>query len=150
MNAKTNRWNLNLHYHQLLLKQIPEHSKTALDVGCGEGQLTFDLSELGLGATGIDLHSPCIDEAKAQNVEGASFVVGDFLEYPFEPNSFDCVFSVATLHHVDFVVGIRKLRALVSPGGVLAIISFARPATLNDYVLAVAGRLTKLYRRIAG
>jgi len=144
------RWNLNLHYHKLLLGCIPENAKTALDVGCGEGQLTFDLADLGLTSTGIDLDLPCIESARTKSTERTSFIVGDFLEYPLEPGSYDCVLSVATLHHVELLAGIRRLKSLVSPDGTLAVISFARPVTLSDYLLAVAGRVLKLYRRLTG
>jgi len=38
------RWNLNTHYHRVVLDDIPAGALTALDVGSGNGLLSFDLA----------------------------------------------------------------------------------------------------------
>ena len=33
-------WDHNNHYHSFLLKQLPAHCKTILDIGCGTGEFS--------------------------------------------------------------------------------------------------------------
>ena len=37
------RWNHNIHYHGVILKEVLEGVRMALDVGCGNGLLTREL-----------------------------------------------------------------------------------------------------------
>jgi 2-polyprenyl-3-methyl-5-hydroxy-6-metoxy-1,4-benzoquinol methylase len=147
------RWNHNLHYHALLLAALPAGARHVLDVGCGEGILTREVAARAAHVVGIDLHAPSLALARVgggpANVE---WVQGDFLTHPFAPASFDAVVSVATLHHVDAAAGLARMRELVRPGGVVALIGLARDAALADYAFAAAGlaaswahRATKTY-----
>ena len=54
MASEDPRWNLNVHYHRVALDAIPKGARTALDVGCGDGLLTFDIADRGLLVTGLD------------------------------------------------------------------------------------------------
>ncbi len=75
-------------------------------------------------------------------------MVGEVLTYPFEPASFDVVASVATLHHMDATAGLTRLRNLVAPGGVLAIVGLARPDLPADIPREIAAFVTgRIYRR---
>jgi SAM-dependent methyltransferase len=119
------RWNGNIHYHPLVLRAIPEGAQRALDIGCGEGTLPRKLRQVVPHVTGIDLHTPSLDEAR-EHMDDIDYVVGDFLTYPFEPASFDLIACVATLHHVDAAAGLERMRDLLRPGGRLVIIGLAR------------------------
>lgn len=145
------RWNLNIHYHATILRHAPSHGK-ALDIGCGDGLLAFDMVDHGLQVTGIDPDQPSIDRASSdpRASERASFVCGDIFTHPFELNSFDLVAANAMLHHVDALDGLRRMRELVSPGGVVALVGFARPSGLADHLRAVAGALFKRARQLRG
>ena len=75
------------------MSDIPRGS--LLDIGCGAGHHSKDLSSLGYEVTGIDLSINGL--MQAQNVSKAhnqniSFVVGDVENLPFDDNSFDVVF----------------------------------------------------------
>jgi SAM-dependent methyltransferase len=48
-------WNHNNHYHSFLLRHVPPHCQTALDVGCGTGAFTRQLALLAQQVTGFDL-----------------------------------------------------------------------------------------------
>ncbi|MFC4586016.1 class I SAM-dependent methyltransferase [Sphaerisporangium corydalis] len=142
------RWNHNIHYHPRILRAIPAGAQHALDVGCGEGMLTRDLRRTIPHVTGIDLHAPSITQARehqnnvAQSLEHPSdidYVLSDFLTHPFEPASFDFIASVATLHHMDAATGLARMRDLLRPGGVLAIIGLARSTMPNDLPRDLAG-----------
>lgn len=73
-----------------ILKKFP-NAASALDIGCGEGQLLIQLEERGISATGIDISDIGINEAK-KRVSG-SLIVGDFEQFSFpDTTSFDLVF----------------------------------------------------------
>lgn len=132
------RWNHNTHYHPVLLRAVPPDARSALDVGCGEGTLARDLARCVPAVTGIDADPASIAAARAQGGR-VDYVLGDVLEHPFGAESFDVVTSVATLHHLDARRGLIRLRALLRPGGTLAILGLARPVWPRDLPYEVAG-----------
>src|SRR5436190_20508751 len=93
------RWNLNVHYHRVVLDAVPLSASTALDIGAGDGLLSFDLAARGLDVTGIDTDAQSVKRAEADPRASvrARFVVGDVFTYPFEVESFDVVSSIAML-----------------------------------------------------
>ncbi|WP_370525981.1 class I SAM-dependent methyltransferase [Cellulomonas sp. JH27-2] len=123
------RWNHNTHYHRLVLDAVPRGATSALDIGCGEGVLARELAEHVDRVVGIDLDQPSIDLARAAG-GGVDYVLGDALTYPLD--SADVVASVATLHHVDARVGLRRFAELVRPGGRLVVVGLARIDGLRD------------------
>jgi 2-polyprenyl-3-methyl-5-hydroxy-6-metoxy-1,4-benzoquinol methylase len=134
------RWNLNIHYHRVVLDAVPAGAANALDIGCGDGLLSFDLARLGLDVVGIDPDAPSIDRAREDPCasERTSFVCADVFTHPFEPSSFDVVAANAMLHHVDAQAGLRRMRELVRPGGVV-VVGFATPSSPADLALIATG-----------
>jgi len=61
--------------------------------------------------------------------------------HPFEPASFDAVVSVATLHHLGTEAGPLRLRELVRPGGVLAIVGLASSELPRDLAREIAAAI---------
>ena len=63
----------------------------------------------------------------------------DAKQIPYEPASFDCVFAMGMLHHVeahhfDYVerpTALREIRRVLSPGGVLVYWEFSRTADMR-------------------
>ncbi len=152
MASDDQRWNLNIHYHRVVLESIPSAARTALDVGSGDGVLSFDLADRGLQVTGLDTDAASVQRAASDDraSEKTRFVVGDLFTVALEPASFDVVASVAMLHHVDAEAGIRRMRDLVGPGGVLVIVGFASPSGMGDRVRAIAGFSLKRYAQLRG
>lgn len=146
------RWNLNIHCHPAILGSVPTAATTALDVGCGDGLLTFDLAARGLRVVGIDPHAPSIERATADPLatERSVFVNADFFTHPLEPESFDVIASNAMLHHVDATRALRRMKELVRPGGVVAIVGFARPSGLADHARSAAGVFLKHGHKVSG
>ena len=146
------RWNLNIHYHRVVLDAIPRGARTALDVGCGDGLLSFDIAARGLLVTGLDNDAASIRRATSDRraSEATQFVVGDLFTVPLRPESFDLVASIAMLHHVDARAGLRRMRQLVPPGGVLVIVGFATASGIWDRARAVAGMVFKWAKRLTG
>ncbi|WP_433519665.1 class I SAM-dependent methyltransferase [Nonomuraea sp. CA-143628] len=141
------RWNHNIHYHPRILHAVPDGARRALDVGCGEGMLARELRRAVPEVIGIDLDAPSIDQAREQS-DDVDYVLGDFLTHPFEPASFDVVASVATLHHMDAVSGLARMRDLLRPGGVLAIVGLARSTMPRDLPRALAGVAVGTFHRV--
>jgi SAM-dependent methyltransferase len=69
------------------------------------------------------------------------------LTFPFEPCSFDLVTSVASLHHLDAETALARLRDLLRPGGVLAVVGLAR-SSLTGLPIDVAAVLANHLRRL--
>ncbi|GAB4583628.1 class I SAM-dependent methyltransferase [Nocardia sp. IFM 10818] len=142
------RWNGNIHYHRLLMDAVPARGDV-LDVGCGEGMLARRLHARGARVTGIDLDEPGIEQARKQSPGGEiEYVCGDFLSYPFQPESFDGIVSVATLHHMAAAAGLKRMRELLRPGGTLAVVGLARDVLPRDLPWVLAGTAAFTWHRL--
>jgi len=119
------RWNHNIHYYPLILDAIPPGAQAALDVGCGEGMLCRQLRERVPRVVGIDADPASIAMATSAGGD-IEYVRGDFLSRDFVPESLDLIASVAALHHMDVAQALTRMRELLRPGGVLAIVGLAR------------------------
>lgn len=140
------RWSHNLHYHPVVIGAIPAGCERAVDVGCGEGTLTRHIRAIVPDVTGIDLDQPSVDLARAHpDASDIRYLRGDFLSYPFAAGSFDFVSSVAALHHMDAAAALRRMRALLRPGGVLAVLGLARPRYPADAPAELAGLIAHRY-----
>ena len=126
------RWNPNLHAQGLLLRQhVPAGAQRGIDVGCGEGETARRLRRFVPSVVGVDRHEPSIEEARSHG-DDIEYVLGDLASVELPARSFDVVSSVAMLHHMDQCEGLRLLTELVAPGGVLLVVSHAKPA-FRDY-----------------
>jgi SAM-dependent methyltransferase len=147
--ADPKRWNHNIHYHRVILDAIAPGARRALDVGCGEGMLARRLREMMPEVVGIDTDQASIDTARSGH-GGVEYVLGDFLTYPFEPESFDLIASVATLHHLDAGDALHRMQVLLRPGATLVIVGLAR-RTMADLPYEVAGAVaTRFLQRRHG
>jgi SAM-dependent methyltransferase len=62
--------------------------------------------------------------------------------------SFDLIVSVATLHHMDAGAALTRMRALLRPGGTLAIVGLARPTRPSDLPYEIGGLIAhQIHRR---
>jgi SAM-dependent methyltransferase len=126
-------WNHNLHYHPVLLAAVPQRCERALDVGCGEGVFARKLLPSVATVTAIDRDQDVIETAR--RLEAGSeidYLVGDFMTFPLEPESFELVVCVAALHHMDEEAALRRMADLLRPGGTLAVLGLARSRYPRD------------------
>jgi SAM-dependent methyltransferase len=135
-------------YHSTILGSIPAGCQSALDVGCGLGQLTRALRTVVPHVIGIDKDRLSIDHARADAGGGdITYLHGDFLSWHFAPESFDMIAAVASLHHMDAEAALARMRDLLRPGGVLAVVGLARGSTPVDLALTIAAAVgARLHR----
>jgi SAM-dependent methyltransferase len=110
-------------------------TERVLDAGTGTGTLALGISPHAREVVGVDLVPELLSEARrlASTRENVSFVEGDVLALPFEPESFDLAASSRTLHHVARPeLLISELARVTRPGGdVLLIDQLASPDPLE-------------------
>ena len=73
---------------------IPKINLNALDIGCGTGEMSLLLAQLGHSVTGIDLSENmlCVADEKARKKGlNIKFLKGDAEDPPFESNEFDVI-----------------------------------------------------------
>ncbi|GLE54629.1 class I SAM-dependent methyltransferase [Mycobacterium montefiorense] len=124
-------WNINIHYDALLESAVPREARRVLDVGCGDGFLAARLSRRIPDVVALDLDGPVLQ--RAQHRFGSApvrWTHGDVMTA--ELPCFDAVVSNAALHHLsDTGAALRRLAALVRPGGALGVVTFVRPSLRN-------------------
>lgn len=101
-----------MNYHYFFIENV-NPSDTVLDVGCGNGALTFDLSEKAKKVVGIDISSSNIRFAKARyNSDNIEYHVGDAIHYRLK-SKFDVIVLSNMLEHIeDRVAFLKKMRTL--------------------------------------
>lgn len=96
--------------------------KRVLDAGCGAGR--FAEIALALGATVVAIdYSSAVDACRANHPsENLLVVQADIYALPFEPASFDFVYSLGVIQHTpDVERAVKALVAPLKPGGTLVI-----------------------------
>jgi len=97
----------------------------ALDFGCGSGNLTRHLIDLGVLTVSADLSDDFLDEIRRKfSVTGRSETLKlngvDLTNVP--DAQFDLVATYSVLHHVpDYLAIVREMGRVIKPGGVLYI-----------------------------
>lgn len=125
-------WNHNLHYRELILEQVNPAMRTALDVGCGEGELAEALSIRGLSVTGLDVNGDVLAVAHERGCD-VTWVQGDVLDGSLAGEQFDLVTAVASIHHLpDFGDALTRLAERLAPGGKLVVLGLGRSSTPMD------------------
>jgi demethylmenaquinone methyltransferase/2-methoxy-6-polyprenyl-1,4-benzoquinol methylase len=103
---------------------------SALDVACGSGKLTVELSRLA-GPSGRVLgldFSPEMLAVARRDHPGIEFREGDALNLPFEDGSFDASTIAFGLRNLaDPVRGLREMLRVIKPGGKAVVLEFVRP-----------------------
>ncbi|MHB8662502.1 MAG: class I SAM-dependent methyltransferase [Acidimicrobiales bacterium] len=90
-----------------------------LDVGCGGGGFMAVARARGWESVGVDIHRPSIDFARERGLEA---VLGTVMDLEQPPGFFDAAVTIQALEYMAApwdVLG--RLRALLRPGGVVAI-----------------------------
>ncbi|MFS4091290.1 class I SAM-dependent methyltransferase [Streptomyces sp. AF1A] len=132
-------WDHNAHYHRWLLRRLPRRFATALDVGCGTGDLARLLAARAAQVDAIDADPGVLVRARELTSPTAP-VAYTLAEAPkgLPPGPYDVVTCVAVLHHLPFADTLTRLREGLAPGGTLVVVGCARAASGADHALGLA------------
>lgn len=99
----------------------------ALDVGCGEGRVSRELTALGYAVTGVDA-VPALVEAAAQARSARDYAVADAAALPFEDGRFERVVAYNLLMNVaDVPATVREMARVLHPGRGELVVSLVHP-----------------------
>jgi ubiquinone/menaquinone biosynthesis C-methylase UbiE len=152
-------WTQNNHYHDFLLRHVPQDCTHALEIGCGTGAFSRRLAQRAQRVTAIDLSSEMIRVARSRSnhLSNIDFEVADLMSRDFPAGHFDCIATIATLHHLPLRPALLKLIDTLRPGGVLIVLdlfetesnllklSGARDAMLNAVAAGISVSLRLIH-----
>jgi len=127
-------WDHNSHYHPFVLGQLPLRLGEALEVGCGTGTFARLLAERCEDVLALDLSPRMVEAARSKAHPNVEYLVADAASWEFPSGRFDCVVSIATLHHLPLGPMLAKMRDALRPGGTLLVLDLYRAGTVADRV----------------
>ena len=134
-------WTPNNHYHDFLLKQVPQNCEDALEIGCGTGAFARLLAKRSRRVVALDLSSEMIRVARSRSSEfdNLEFELADAMTWSFPQSGFDFICSIATLHHLQQRELFVKMKDALKPGGVLVVLDLVESNSLVERMLDVFG-----------
>ncbi|MEK6283712.1 MAG: class I SAM-dependent methyltransferase [Acidobacteriota bacterium] len=126
----------NEHYHDFLLRHLPSNCHDVLEIGCGTGTFARRLAERSQNVLALDLSPEMIRIARERSAQfpNIDFELADVLDWPLPAEGFDCIASIATLHHLPLSEMLSKMKVALKPGGVLLILDLFEQSGLLDAV----------------
>lgn len=135
MSKHVEQWNHNNHFHSYLLHYIPSSTQAVLDVGCGLGSFARKLAQRAVVVDAIDADRTIVTEAERHNgVANIRYSQVDFIASNMPQASYDAIFAIASIHHMDMRRALEKMKALLHPSGTLVILGLYEERTLLDYI----------------
>lgn len=136
-------WSHNDAYTGFILREarkvLREGGTSALDVGCGSGNLLLHLSAVFSCVVGVEADSSTASRASQKTSDHPSVTVVT-AAFPADVGRFDFVSLVAVLHHLPLEDGVRAARDAVKPGGRLVIVGMHREGR-RDLALSLVSLL---------
>ena len=104
----------------------------ALDLACGTGDITFELTAQGAQTTGLDITPRMLElaSAKRRTSSNPRFVAGDMMALPFAGGQFDIVTTGYGIRNVPLLrPAIAEIHRVLKPGGLFLSLDFNRPSS---------------------
>jgi ubiquinone/menaquinone biosynthesis C-methylase UbiE len=116
------------HVHRRILALAPRDVGSALDVGCGTGELLVKLAARWPEAlmAGVDISAAMLAQAQQKTYGGADVELHEasVYELPFGDRAFELVTNTLSSHfYQDFPAALAELYRVTAPGGLLAMAS---------------------------
>lgn len=134
-------WSHNDHFHSWILANLPERRDSALDVGCGRGELLAALSPYFTSVNGVDLDAAMLEQA-TQRSAGFGNVTVRGGAWNDGPGPYDLITMIAVLHHLDVTAALHDVRRLLAPGGRFLAVGLAVPRSVRDHAWDLASVVT--------
>ena len=136
-------------YHNYLIDHLPLHPENALEIGCGTGEFTRLLASRAQTVVALDLSSQMIRLANSQSADypNIEYLQGDVLSLSFPAERYDCIVSIATLHHLSLGQALLKMKDALKPNGVLIIHDLLAAGGLVDRVISALAYPVSVARR---
>lgn len=127
-------WSQNRYYHKFLSKHLPRNCDTALEIGCGTGAFSRLLAKYSQRVIALDLSPQMIRVAEQQSKQfpNIDFQVADVTASPLPAAGFDCIATIATLHHLPLAETLSRMKDALNPGGVLLVLDLYQAEGLSD------------------
>jgi ubiquinone/menaquinone biosynthesis C-methylase UbiE len=127
-------WDHSSHYHDFLARHVPVSCREALEVGCGTGSFSRLLAKSSERVLALDLSPNMIRVAQERSAQFSNidFRVADFLELELPAETFDCIATIATLHHLPMKETLARMKNALKPDGVLLVLDLFQPEGLHD------------------
>jgi ubiquinone/menaquinone biosynthesis C-methylase UbiE len=129
-------WDHSGDYTDFLLREVPANCGEALDIGCGSGSFTRLLAQRCKKVRAIDLSPEMIRIARARSeqVLNIDFEVADVMPLTLPARHFDCIVSIATLHHLPLGEMLARMKAALKTNGVLLVLDLFAPEGAMDAI----------------
>lgn len=115
-----------------------------LDAGCGGGRYCKVAAEAGGNVFGAD-HTTAVEKAQklCSHLENVDLVQADLKHLPFEPESFDFVFSIGVMHHdKDTRAVFDAVAKMVKPGGKYSVWLYRKNQWWQEWINSALRKVT--------
>jgi 2-polyprenyl-3-methyl-5-hydroxy-6-metoxy-1,4-benzoquinol methylase len=108
--------------YQMVLRQVPSGLQRAVDIGCGDGYLTYLLREKARHVVGLDPTWLGVQLAQAeiskQGAQGIELLAGSAYDLPLPSGAFDLAVSTDVIEHVERPEQLaREMSRILKPDG---------------------------------
>jgi SAM-dependent methyltransferase len=136
-------------YANYILKKVPRQCEKALEIGCGTGAFTRLLSKRARSVVAVDLSPQMIRLARSRSVgyQNIEYVLGDITRLSLPEASYDCIVTIAALHHLPLEATLVKIRNTLRHGGVLILQDLVADKGISDRLVSVAAYPVYMARR---
>ena len=113
---------------------LPRTEGQYLDIGCGTGNYTIELSNRGLHLYGVEPSAKMLDIARSRSTN-VKWVKGQAEQIPVEGQFFDGIVATLTIHHWgDLGKAFKELHRVLKADGKIVLFT-ALPAQMQGYWL---------------
>lgn len=109
-----------------------EENQRVLELGCGTGFHTAEISKSKAKIIGVDISPDLINVARQRaNFPNVKFIVADAHNLPFPNKFFDSIVGVSVLHHLEMDKVFKEIRRLLKTKGKIV---FSEPNMMNPQI----------------
>lgn len=144
---------IDVSWRRRLVRELPvPRGSSVLDVACGTGDLAIALHRAGHRVAGVDFCLPMLRVSRAK--ADVPVFQSDALQLPVADGSMDAVtVAFGVRNFADLQRGLREMRRVLRPGGVLAVLEFGiphLPVLRHGYLLYFRCLLPAIGRLVSG